>query len=53
MKRLVRCADMKSRDKSNAPLNAVWKIILKEFRDFVCQTAEARLERAIGKSNYF
>ena len=43
---------MKSTDKK-APLNAVWKIIFKEFRDFVCQTAEAKLEKLIGKNNFF
>ena len=52
LKRLLRCADMDSADK-NAPLNAVWKIIFKEFRDFVCQTAEAKLEKLIGKNNFF
>jgi len=34
-------------------LNAVWKIILKEFRDYVCQDSQARLEKWIGKNNFF
>ena len=52
LKRLLRCADMEWTDKK-VRINAVWKIIFQEFRDFVCQTAETKLEQLIGKNNFF
>ena len=49
--RFLKCSDMEGSPKVR--LNAVWKIILKEFRAYVCQDAEARLEKWIGKNHFF
>jgi len=44
--KLLKCCDMNSSPKTR--LNAFWKIILKEFREFVCKEAEIKLEELVG-----
>jgi hypothetical protein len=51
LQKFIRCCDMDTTPRTR--LNAVWKIILKEFREYICLDAEARLEKWIGRNDFF
>ena len=49
--RLLQCCDLEGSPKTR--LNAFWKVILKEFKEFVCKEVRTKLERSIGTSKFF
>ena len=49
--RLLKCCDFKVSPLKR--LNLFWKVILQEFRDYVCFDASSKLEKLIGPNNFY
>ncbi len=48
---MLKCCDINSSPRTR--LNTFWKVILREFREFICKETDAKLEKLIGPNNFF